>query len=47
MRIHNRSTLVADIEYTFQKIFIIWFGTHNEYDKIEIEELRYVKINKD
>ena len=43
----NKFRLVADVEYTFQKIFIIWFGTHNAYDKIEIEELKYVKINKD
>ena len=43
----NKFRLVADVEYTFQKIFIIWFGTHKAYDKIEIEELKYVKINKD
>ena len=42
----NKFRLVADVEYTYQKIFIVWFGSHEEYDKVEIEKLRYVKTDK-
>lgn len=43
----NTFRLIVDIEYTFQKIFLIWFGSHKEYDKIEVEKLKYVKTNKE
>ncbi len=43
----NDFRLVADVEFEFQKIFIVWFGTHKEYDKIEVEKLKYVKTNKE
>jgi mRNA-degrading endonuclease HigB of HigAB toxin-antitoxin module len=42
----NAFRLVVDVEFLFQKVFIVWFGTHNEYDKIKVEKLKYVKINK-
>ena len=34
-----------DIEYRLQIIFIVWIGTHNEYDKIDVKTVAYVKTN--
>lgn len=31
----NDYRLIVKIEYKFQKVFIRWFGTHPEYDKIK------------
>ena len=42
----NDYRLVVDMDYKFGIIFIIWFGTHNEYNKLDINSLRYVKTNK-
>lgn len=39
----NDYRLVADIEYKLGILFIVWIGTHKEYDKINIRTLRYVK----
>lgn len=45
--IHGNSyRLIVDIEYRLQLVFIFWFGTHKEYDKIESKEISYVKTNK-
>lgn len=41
----NNYRLVADIEYRLKIVFIIWVGTHKEYDKLNIEEIKYVKTN--
>jgi len=30
----NDYRLIVDIEYKLKIIFIVWFGTHNEYNKI-------------
>jgi mRNA interferase HigB len=37
----NEYRLVVDIEYKLRIVFIVWFGTHAEYDKIDVKELRY------
>jgi mRNA interferase HigB len=37
--------LVVDIEYKIGIIFIVWFGTHGEYDKINVKTITYVKSN--
>jgi len=41
----NDYRLVTDIEYRLKIVFVIWIGTHSDYDKLNIENLRYVKAN--
>ena len=33
--------LIVDIEYKLRIVFILWFGTHKEYDKIDAKEVEY------
>ena len=43
----NKYRLVVDIEYRLKIIFVVWFGTHNEYDSIDVNEVSYdSKSNK-
>ena len=42
----NDYRLVADIEYKIGIVFIVWIGTHKQYDKIDIKEINYVKTDK-
>lgn len=37
----NNYRLVADIEYKLGLVFIVWFGTHEEYDKVDVKSLNY------
>lgn len=37
----NDYRLIVDIEYKLKIVFIVWFGTHKEYDKIDAKEIRY------
>jgi len=41
----NEFRLVVDIEYRLRTVFIIWFGTHREYQKLNIKELTYGNKN--
>jgi mRNA interferase HigB len=41
----NKYRLIVDIEYRLQIIFIVWTGTHNEYDKIDAKKVVYVKTD--
>ena len=41
----NTFRLIVDIEYRFKVVFIVWFGTHKQYDKIDSKTIRYVKAN--
>lgn len=41
----NKYRLIVDIEYRLQIIFIVWMGTHQEYDKIDVKKVAYVKTN--
>jgi mRNA interferase HigB len=41
----NEYRLAVGIEYRIGIVFIIWVGTHKEYDKINIKEIKYVKTN--
>ena len=41
----NTFRLLVDIEYRLKIIFIVWFGTHKEYDKIDAKTISYVKDN--
>jgi len=42
----NKYRLIVDIEFRLQIIFIVWFGAHDEYDKIDTKNVSYVKTNK-
>lgn len=45
--IHGNSfRLIVDIEYRLKIVFIVWFGTHQEYDKIDSKIISYAKANK-
>jgi mRNA interferase HigB len=45
--IHGNSfRLVVDIEYRLKIIFVVWFGTHKQYDKIDVKKISYDKANK-
>lgn len=45
--IHGNSyRLVVDIEYRLQIVFIVWFGSHKMYDKIDVKKISYAKTNK-
>jgi len=45
--IHGNSfRLIVDIEYRLKIVFIVWFGTHKEYDKIDAKTISYVKASK-
>jgi len=37
----NEYRLIVDIEYKMKIVFIVWFGTHKEYDKIDAKEVNY------
>ena len=41
----NKYRLIVDIEYRLQIIFIVWIGTHKEYDYIDAKTITYVKAN--
>ena len=42
----NKYRLIVDIEYRLQIVFIVWFGTHSEYDLIDSKTVTYAKANK-
>ncbi|MBC7888163.1 MAG: type II toxin-antitoxin system HigB family toxin [Ferruginibacter sp.] len=45
--IHGNSyRLVVDIEYRLKIVFVVWFGSHKQYDKIDVKKISYVKTNK-
>jgi len=37
----NDYRLVVDIEYKLKIVFVVWFGTHVEYDKINVKTVNY------
>lgn len=37
----NDFRLIVDIEYKLKIVFVVWFGTHAEYDKIDSKTVRY------
>jgi len=39
----NSYRLIADIEFKKKLVFIVWIGTHAEYDKIDVKTVNYVK----
>ncbi len=42
----NKYRLIVDIEYRFKMVFIVWFGTHKQYDLINAKTISYAKANK-
>jgi mRNA interferase HigB len=44
--IHGNSyRLIVDIEYRLKIVFVVWFGTHKQYDKIDAKTISYVKTH--
>jgi mRNA interferase HigB len=44
--IHGNSyRLIVDIEYRLKIVFVVWFGTHNQYNTIDAKTISYVKAN--
>ena len=44
--IHGNSyRLIVDIEYRLKIVFVVWFGSHKQYDKIDAKTISYVKTN--
>ncbi len=42
----NDFRLVVSINFEQQACYVIWFGTHNEYDAIDVEKVRFdLRIN--
>jgi mRNA interferase HigB len=37
----NTFRLIVDIEYRLKIVFIVWFGTHKQYDKIDAKKISY------
>jgi len=37
----NDYRLIVDIEYKLKIVFIVWFGPHEEYDKINAKTVSY------
>jgi mRNA interferase HigB len=37
----NDYRLIVDIEYKLKLVFIVWFGTHAEYNKIDAKTVSY------
>lgn len=42
----NKYRLIVDIEYRLKIIFVVWIGTHEDYNKIDAKEVKYDKSNK-
>ncbi len=37
----NEFRLVVDVIYRYGIIYVIWFGSHAEYDKINVKKIKY------
>ncbi len=37
----NDYRLIVDVEYKLKIVFVVWFGTHKEYDKIDAKTVSY------
>lgn len=40
----NSFRLVCGLDFKRQAAYIIWFGTHNEYDKIDAATIPYIEL---
>ena len=41
----NNYRLIVAIEYRLKIVFIVWFGTHKQYNAINVKTISYVKTN--
>ena len=39
----NHYRLITKVNYKAKKVFVIWIGSHKEYDKIDAETIDYKK----
>jgi len=37
----NDYRLIVDVEYKLKIVFVVWFGMHKEYDKIDAKTVSY------
>jgi mRNA interferase HigB len=45
--IHGNSfRLITHIEYRLKIVFIVWFGSHKQYEKIDVKKVSYAKAHK-
>lgn len=42
----NHYRLVVDIEYRLKIVFLVWFGSREEYDKIDARRIGYDRTNQ-
>lgn len=42
----NSYRLIVDVEYKLKIVYVVWFGTHKQYDKINAKEISYDKARK-
>ncbi|WP_218147728.1 type II toxin-antitoxin system HigB family toxin [Dyadobacter sp. SG02] len=42
----NNYRLIVDIEYRYHIVFIVWFGSHEEYDRIDVTKVSYDRTNQ-
>ena len=40
----NSFRLVVSINFKKQALYVIWFGTHAEYDKIDVASVSFLKL---
>lgn len=40
----NDYRLIVSINFRTQAGYVIWFGTHKEYDKINAAEIKYIEV---
>ncbi len=41
----NDYRLITDIEYKLGLVFIVWIGSHKEYDKVDVKDVTYDKTD--
>ena len=39
----NEFRLIVSVKYQFGVVFVLWLGTHREYDRIDVTKVKYDK----
>ena len=42
----NAFRLIVDVEYRLKIVFVVWFGTHKQYDNVDAKSVTYDKAHK-